>query len=564
MSNLKKTAHVLLPGLAVHVGEHALSQDDGLEGDSNSIQNQKNILQKFAEDHHFPNPCFYVDDGFSGGNFQRPAFQQMISDMENGEIGIIVTKDLSRLGRNQLHTGLYIEERFPMFGVRYIAINDNVDTDSSESNDLMPFKNLFNEWFIRDTSRKIRAVLKAKAERGERLGTRAPYGYIKDPETKKLAVDDEAAAIVRRIFAMCASGNGPSQIARILKKEQVLTPTMYAYTRYGMNHTCLDTAHPYNWSDSAIANLLENEIYLGNTVNMKYSTKSYKDKRRVEHSREECLVFKDTHPALITQEVWDIVQRVRKNRRRPTKMEEQNKYSGLVFCADCGSNMVLHRARTMSASYNHFTCRTYKKDGESCTGHHIRECVLDEVVLEDLRRVTAMARERPEEFAAYIGSRQSAEIQREIRRQEKELAAMRKRKAELDAIFKKLYEDSVLSRITTEQFQMLSSSYTEEQNQIAAGIPQKEADIQRLRETVSGTEDFLDKAKRYTDITELTPELLRLFIEKIVVHEKEVKWSKHAPQTVEIYYNGIGFIDKQHQDMESLQPLKTEEPRQAS
>lgn len=553
MSNLKKTALYC-----------RLSQDDGLEGDSNSIQNQKNILQKFAEDHHFPNLCFYVDDGFSGGNFQRPAFQQMISDMENGEIGIIVTKDLSRLGRNQLHTGLYIEERFPMFGVRYIAINDNVDTDSNESNDLMPFKNLFNEWFIRDTSRKIRAVLKAKAERGERPGTRAPYGYIKDPETKKLAVDDEAAAIVRRIFAMCASGNGPSQIARILKKEQVLTPTMYAYTRYGMNHTCLDTAHPYNWSDSAIANLLENEIYLGNIVNMKYSTKSYKDKRRVEHSREECLVFKDTHPALITQEVWDIVQRVRKNRRRPTKMEEQNKYSGLVFCADCGSNMVLHRAHTMSASYNHFTCRTYKKDGEACTGHYIRECVLDEIVLEDLRRVTSAAREHPEKFAAYIGSKQSTELQREIRRQEKELAAMRKRKMELDTIFKKLYEDSVLGRITAEQFQMLSGSYMEEQNQIAASIPQKEADIQRLRETVSGTDGFLDKAKRYMDITELTPELLRLFIEKIVVHEKEVKWSKHAPQTVEIYYNGIGFIDKQHQDMESLQPLKTEEPRQAS
>ena len=541
-----------------------LSQDDGIEGDSNSIQNQKAILQKFAEDHRFPSPCFYVDDGFSGGNFQRPAFQQMISDMENGEIGIIVTKDLSRLGRNQLHTGLYIEERFPMFGVRYIAINDNVDTDSSESNDLMPFKNLFNEWFIRDTSRKIRAVLKAKAERGERLGSRAPYGYRKAPDTKKLIVDEEAAAIVRRIFAMCASGSGPSQIARILKKEQILTPTMYAYTRYGITHTCLDTAHPYNWSDSAIANLLENEIYLGNTVNMKHSSRSYKDKRRVEHPREECMVFENTHPALITREVWDIVQRVRKNKRRLTKMEEQNKYSGLVFCADCGSNMVLHRAHTMSASYNHFTCRTYKKDWEACTGHYIRECVLDEVVLEDLRRVTAMARERPEEFAAYIGSRQSAEIQREIRRQEKELAAMRKRKAELDAIFKKLYEDSVLSRITTEQFQMLSSSYTEEQNQIAAGIPQKEADIQRLRETVSGTDGFLDKAKRYMDITELTPELLRLFIEKIVVHEKEVKWSKHAPQTVEIYYNGIGFIDKQHQDMESLQPLKAEEPRQAS
>ena len=548
-----------------------LSQDDCLEGDSNSIQNQKNILQKFAEDHHFPNPCFYVDDGFSGGNFQRPAFQQMISDMENGEIGIIVTKDLSRLGRNQLHTGLYIEERFPMFGVRYIAINDNVDTDSSESNDLMPFKNLFNEWFIRDTSRKIRAVLKAKAERGERLGTRAPYGYRKDPNTKKLIVDEEAAAIVRRIFAMCAGGSGPSQIARILKKEQILTPTMYAYTRFGMNHTCLDTAHPYNWSDSAIANLLENEIYLGNTVNMKYSTKSYKDKRRVEHPREECMVFENTHPALITREVWDMVQRVRKNKRRLSKMEEQNKYSGLVFCADCGSNMVLHRAHTMSASYNHFTCRTYKKDGEACTGHYIRECVLDEIVLEDLRRVTSAAREHPEKFAAYIGSKQSIELQREIRRQEKELAAMRKRKAELDAIFKKLYEDSVLGRITTEQFQMLSGSYTEEQNLITVGIPQKENEIQRLRETVSGTDSFLDKAKRYTDITELTPELLRLFIERIVVHEKEVKWSKHAPQTVEIYYNGIGYVGSGRQDveetMEALEPLQTqdtEKPRQAS
>ena len=548
-----------------------LSQDDGIEGDSNSIQNQKAILQKFAEDHHFPSPCFYVDDGFSGGNFQRPAFQQMISDMENGGIGIIVTKDLSRLGRNQLHTGLYIEERFPMFGVRYIAINDNVDTDSSESNDLMPFKNLFNEWFIRDTSRKIRAVLKAKAERGERLGTRTPYGYRKDPDTKKLIVDEEAAAIVRRIFAMCAGGSGPSQIARILKKEQILTPTMYAYTRYGITHTCLDTAHPYNWSNSAIANLLENEIYLGNTVTMKHSSRSYKDKRRVEHPREECMVFENTHPALITREVWDMVQRVRKNKRRLTKMEEQNKYSGLVFCADCGSNMVLHRAHTMSASYNHFACRTYKKDGEACTGHYIRECVLDEIVLEDLRRVTSAAREHPEKFAAYIGSKQSAELQREIRRQEKELAAMRKRKAELDAIFKKLYEDSVLGRITTEQFQMLSSSYMEEQNQIAASIPQKEADIQRLRETVNGTDGFLDKAKRYTDITELTPELLRLFIERIVVHEKEVKWSKHAPQTVEIYYNGIGYVGSGQQDMEEapetpepLQTQDTEKPRQAS
>jgi len=545
MSNQKKTALYC-----------RLSQDDGLDGDSNSIQNQKSILQRFAEDHHFPNPCFYVDDGFSGGNFQRPAFQQMIADMENGEIGIIVTKDLSRLGRNQLHTGLYIEERFPMFGVRYIAINDNVDTDSSESNDLMPFKNLFNEWFIRDTSRKIRAVQKAKAERGERLGTRAPYGYAKDPETKKLEVNEEAAAIVSRIFAMCASGNGPSQIARILKKEQVLTPTMYAYAKYGMTHTGLDTQRPYHWSGDTVADMLENEIYIGNTVNYRFSTRSYKDKRKIEHPREECLVFENTHPAIIPKEVWDIVQRVRKNKRRRTKMDEQNKYSGLVICADCGKTMVLHRAHTMSADYNHFPCRTYKKDGEACTAHYIRECILDEIVLEDLRRITVEAREHPQEFAEYLNSKQSAELQKEIRRLEKEKAAMQKRKAELDAIFKKLYEDSVLGRITAEQFQMLSASYTEEQAKLTESLPQRESEIQRLKETVSNTAAFLDKAKRYTDIQELTPELLRLFIQKIVVHEKEVKWSKHAPQTVEIHYADIGCMEnrqtakpEQHKDI---------------
>ena len=348
-----------------------LSQDDGADGESNSIQNQRNILERYAREHRFPNPRFYVDDGYSGGSFNRPGFQQMMTDMENGKIRTIITKDLSRLGRNQLHTGLYIEERFPMFGVRYIAINDNVDTD-----------------------RKIRAVQRAKAERGERLGTRAPYGYRKDEQDrKKLVVDEEAAAVVRRIFALCAAGQGPSQIARLLKREQVLCPTTYAYKTFGVAHSSLNLNDPYGWSDSTIANMLENEIYLGNTIDLRYSTRSYKDKRKVEHPREECMVLENTHPALVSHEVWNIVQRVRQHKRRPTKMDEQNKYSGLVVCADCGSTMVLHRAHTMSRSYNHFTCRTYKKDGTLCTAHYIRECILDDVVLEDLRRVTAMARE---------------------------------------------------------------------------------------------------------------------------------------------------------------------------
>ena len=222
----------------------------------------------------------------------------MMTDMENGKIRTIITKDLSRLGRNQLHTGLYIEERFPMFGVRYIAINDDVDTDRSESTELMPFKNLFNEWFIRDTSRKIRAVQRAKAGREERLGTRAPHGYRKDEQDrKKLVVDEEAAAVVRRIFALCAARQGPSQIARLLKREQMLCPTTYAYERQGITHTSLDAEPPYHWTSSTVANMLENEIYLGNTINLRYSTRSYKDKRKVEHPREECMVLENTHPA---------------------------------------------------------------------------------------------------------------------------------------------------------------------------------------------------------------------------------------------------------------------------
>ena len=401
-----------------------------------------------------------------------------------------------------------------------------------------------NEWYIRDSSRKVRAVFKAKAERGERLGGKPPYGYtVDESDRKKLLVDEEAARVVRKIFALCAAGRGPSQIARQLRKEQILCPAVYTRRKFGIGHTALDESNPYNWSDSSIASMLENEVYLGNTVSMRYSTKSYKDKRRVEHPREECVVFENTHPPLVTKETWDIVQRVRQNKRRPTKMAEQNKYSGLVVCADCGNTMVLHRAHTMKPEWNNFTCYTYKKKGaEVCSAHYIRECVLDEVVLEDLRRVTAMAREHTGEFAEYIAGRQSAEIQRELRRQEKELTAMGKRAAELEAIFKRLYEDSVLGRITTEQFQTLSGSYTEEQARLKRAIPEKEEAIRKLRETASSTDGFIAKAKRYTDITELTPELLRLFIRKIVVHEKEQKWSKHAPQTVEIHYNDIGCV----------------------
>ena len=422
-----------------------LSQDDGLDGESNSIQNQKKILEQYAIEHNFPNPQFYVDDGYSGANFNRPDFQRLLSDVEDGKVGVIVTKDLSRLGRNQLHTGLYIEERFPQFGVRYIAINDNVDTENVESNDLMPFKNLFNEWFVRDTSRKIRAVQRAKAQRGERIGTRAPYGYKKDENNKgALIIDEEAADVVRRIFSLCASGRGPSQIARQLSEEKILCPSVYAYEHFGIGHSGLQLDKPYKWEQRSVATILENELYIGNTINFRYSTKSYKDKRKVEHPREECMVLKGTHEPIIDWETWDIVQRMRQHKRRRNNMGEINKFSGLVYCADCGATMVLHRAHTMDPAKYNFSCRTYKRYGnEACTTHFIRECVLEEIVLEDIRRVTAMAREHTGEFAEYISKKQTAELRKEIRKQEIELSSMQKRSAELNVIFKRLYEDSV-------------------------------------------------------------------------------------------------------------------------
>ena len=548
-----------------------LSQDDGIEGDSNSIQNQRTLLEKYAKEKGFENTIFLADDGYSGTNFERPSWKKIVEMIEAGQVANLIVKDASRLGREYLQVGYYMEIYFPQKNVRFIAVNDGVDSTVESSNDFNPIRNWANELHAKDTSRKVRAVMKMKAEQGERLGGRPPYGYRKsDGDANTLVPDEDTAPVVKRIFSLCAAGNGPKRIATILTKEQVVNPSNAYYRKTGKSHRGLDTTRPCLWSSNSVTSILNNEVYLGHSVGLRTTTISYKNKQRVERPESERFVVKNTHEALVTQEQWDIVQEVRQHKKRvPKHMDEPNIFSGLVFCADCGKPLVLHRASTMKRTEYNFKCYTYGKKGKTvCTPHHIREFELKAVVLEDLRRVTHFARMKEKQFAAYIGSKQSTELQREIRRQEKELAAMRKRKAELDAIFKKLYEDSVLGRITTEQFQMPSGSYTEEQNRITAGIPQKESEIQRLRETVNGTDSFLDKAKRYTDITELTPELLRLFIEKIVVHEKEVKWSKHAPQTVEIYYNGIGYVGSGQQDAEEtpepLQTQETEEPRQAS
>lgn len=522
-----------------------LSRDDNLDSDSNSIQNQKLILQKYADENGFQNTKFYIDDGYSGANFNRPSFEEMISDVENGDIAVVITKDLSRLGRNQLHTGLYIEEIFPSFDVRYIAINDSVDTLYETSNELMPFKNLFNEWHVRDSSRKVRAVFKAKAQRGVRLGTRAPYGYRKSEiKDGPLVVDEEAAQTVRRIFAMCASGLGPTQIARKLREEETYSPSMYAYMKYGISHSGLNTERPYNWTGDMVADMLENRAYLGHTVNMRYSTKSYKDKKKIERPESDWLIFENTHEALVEQETWDIVQEVRSHKRRRTNMEEQNVFSGLVYCADCGKTMVLHRSHSMKPEQTNFTCRTYRKEGSHvCTAHYIREVALKEIVLETIRRTTEFARNHPEQFAEYIQQKQSTEVSKEIRQIEREVSAKKKRDAELDTIFKRMYEDVALGRVSNEQFRLLSETYSKEKDQLAEDIPAVTARLEKLRSSMSNAKNFIAKAKKYTDMTELTPEILRVFVSKIIVHEKEKKYSKRAPQEVHIRFRDFDLND---------------------
>jgi len=520
-----------------------LSQEDDREGDSNSIQNQRMMLEKYAADNGFENTLFLSDDGYSGTNFNRPAWNELMKLVENGEVSTIIVKDMSRLGREYLQVGQYTELVFPSYGIRFIAINDNVDSLYGD-NDFTPFKNLFNDFYAKDTSRKIRAVKKAQAERGERVGTRAPYGYKKDEKNpkKKIIPDEDTAPVVQRIFSLCAGGKGPSQIAGQLKKEQVLTPGNYYYSKTGVLLTGVDTARPYNWSSRSVADILENEVYLGHTISLQYTTISYKNKKRIERPASEQLRFENTHEPLVTQETWSIVQDIRKHKRRRANMAEQNMFSGLVYCADCGETMVLHRAHTMDAIKNNFMCSTYRKRGkEVCTAHYIREIQLAEIILDDLRRVTHFARQQESLFVQHINRRNSTETKREIDRLQRELDAMRRRDAELTALFKRLYEDNVLGRITNEQFRMLSADYNNEQNSLKERIPQAVERMTKLQESIANVSRFIDKAKRYTEIPELTSEILHLFIERIEVGERGERYSRTAEQKIIIRYRDIGI-----------------------
>lgn len=504
------------------------------------------MLEKYALDNGFENVLFLADDGYTGTNFERPSWKQVEEMIKRGEVETLIVKDLSRLGREYLQVGYYLELFFPNMGVRFIAVNDGVDSLVEGSNDFSPIRNWANELHAKDSSKKVRAVKKLQAERGERLGGRPPYGYKKaNRESKKLVPDDEAAAVVQKIFSLCASGKGPNQIARILREEKVLTPSNYYYRNHEKSHAKLDLTRPYAWSSSTVTGILDNKVYLGHTVGLRTTTISYKNKTTVHRPESECAVVENTHPALIWKEQWDIVQEVRTHKKRtPKHMDEPNLFSGLAYCADCKRSMVLHRASSMKKSDYNFKCYTYGKRGRSeCTPHHIREEELYAVVLDDLRRVTHFARQKERKFAEYINRKNTAQLRQEINMLQKELDTMRRRRNELTALFKRLYEDNVLGRVTNEQFRLLSADYNAEQRELDEAIPQKEERLEKLKASAANVEAFVEKAKRYRTIDELTPQIVRLFISRIEVGERAVKHSRHSAQKIRIIYRDIGEWD---------------------
>ncbi|SCX32340.1 Site-specific DNA recombinase [Ruminococcaceae bacterium P7] len=519
-----------------------LSQEDLQAGESNSITNQKIILQKHADMLGLHNCKFYVDDGFSGTNNTRPAYVQMKKDMEAGKIGTIIVKDQSRLGRDHLETDAMMELVFPQYDVRFIAVNDGVDTING-LNEMSGIRNYFNDFYAADTSKKIRAVQKAKGERGEPVSTTPPYGYIKNPEYKGnqkeapwLIVDPEAAAVVKRIYEMCAEGKGIVKIANTLYAEKILSPGMYLFKKTGSRSGKPKPGDPYLWAERTIRLILSNQTYCGDTVNFKTYTKSNKLKKTLKNDPSKVLIFKDTHEAIISRTLFDTVQKHFEGRKRPDKFGEVDKFSGYLYCADCGRRMYLHRGKGIKPEENYYQCGAYQRSGHLCTIHRIKANAIEKIVLGNLRKVTAFARSEPDKFyelATQKGKAEAAKIEREAVRQQNEIESRLKK---LDSIIRCLYEDRVVGRITPERYDEMVVGYENELAELKQKLTELKNDVSLFSQQQQAIKNFVNKAKKYIDMPELTPELLYTFIQRVEVYEKPTKYSKEAGNPVMIFY----------------------------
>lgn len=515
-----------------------LSQDDGREGESNSIVNQKEYLFKYAKEHGFPNPTYYVDDGYTGTNFDRPSFKKMSEDIDKGLVKTVIVKDLSRFGRNYIEVGSYSEIIYPEAGVRFIAIMDNVDTGSLESNEFAAFTNLFNEWYPKSTSKKVKEVKKAKGLAGEHLGA-PPYGYLRNPDDNtRWLVDEETAAVVRRIFSLCMQGNGMSAIATILWEDKVLTPSAYKASKgIGVSRV---SENPYCWEPSAVAAILENVAYIGCTESFKSTRLGFKSKKRIPTAKEMRAYIENAHTPIIDREVWDKVQMIRENKRRPTKSGITSMFSGLLYCADCGAKLSLATAN----GYTHFRCSQYKRTSrtQNCTQHYIREEVLYRLVLKQLQHFLSYLQQFERIFVKQQIDTTLAERRFELSAKQKQIEKDEKRINELDRLFRKIYEDNVNGKLSDERFYRLSDGYEAEQKQLEQEIEMLTAEVSETDTEVTNVAKLIAVTKKYTRIDELTPEILNAFVDKIVVHER-VKQEGKRMQAIDIYYSYVGIVD---------------------
>lgn len=515
-----------------------LSQEDAQAGDSESITNQLDFLLRYALDCRLPNPRFFYDDGYSGTNFDRPDFSEAMEIVEAGRAANFVVKDHSRFGRDRLKVGFLMERLTEDFGVRYIAVTDNIDSNKG-FDDMVAFRELFNEFYPRDTSKKIRAVFTNKGNNGERLCTQVLYGYTGDKHTWE--IDPEAAEVVKEIFDLAISGLGPMRIAKRLTAEGHLTPTAYKLAKgEESNHPAPE--EPTKWESSTIVNILEHMEYTGCTVNFKTRKKSYKSKKTINLPREEWRIFPDTHPAIIDREQFDRVQELRQHRRRPTKAERQGLFSGLVFCADCGAKLHFSTCKKFERRQDCYRCSNYKSNTGSCSAHFIREVVLTDFVLTHLRNTLAFARDHEAEFIQAVTDKNAVERKQEQAAMRRELAQAQRRMGELDTLFKRIYEDTVSGKLTEERFNKLSAGYEAEQAALTVREAELTATLKRAEEKADGAERFLRLARKYTEVKELTPEIVNEFIQRIEVHAPD-KSSGHRKQEVDIIFNFVGAFE---------------------
>ena len=519
-----------------------LSRDDNLEGESYSIGNQKKLLAKVAKEKGYTNLVHFLDDGISGVTMDRPGFVEMICQLEQGKAAAVFVKDLSRLGRNYIEVGRLTEEFFPNYDIRLVAVSDNIDTAEGE-NELAPIRNLFNEWYARDISKKRRISNKIKGNAGEPMG-QPPYGYIKDPnDPKHWIVDDEAAQVVRRVYSMTLEGFGTEQIAAQLEKDDVLTPRAYWLTKGIKRPGKGRQQSPTKWNSSTITKILSLQEYCGDILNFKTYSKSYKNKKRIDNDRENWVVFQDVHEAIIERAVYEQVQQKRgKIRKRRTNNGEHNMFSGLLVCADCGSNLHFHFNQG-NPEIKYFNCSNYKGNRGTCTStHYVRVDFLEEVVLGEIRRLTKFASLYEDEFVkAVIGHSQQAE-QTDRKLKEKELKTLLARDDELDGLFERIYEDNVSGKLSNDRFAKMSRRYEDEQKELAEKIKKLRSEIEKQSSRSMTTDMFIGLVRKYTRARKLTPRMLNELVEKIEVFNAE-KIDGVWEQRLRIHYNCVGTIE---------------------